>query len=151
MRISSESIERSNSSLRASIGTVGYCLRVTKSLAQQANPSWECKSMLLRRSCVLNFFAVSHKNTTGNSSPLEWWILMIRTAFDRSVTELAHAQSSPRLCILSTKRKNPAIPFCPPASYSCAYSISSLRFAFRVCPYFMASTRSHSPVFSISC
>ena len=107
--------------------------------------------MLLRRSWVLNRLEVSHRKTTGNSSPLEWWTLMMRTASERSVTELAQDQSSPRLIILSTNRKNPAIPFCPPASYSCAYWMSRRRFALRTSPYFMASTRSHRPVRSISC
>ena len=75
---------------------------------------------------------------TGNSSPLDLWMDMMRTTSEFSVTETAPGRSSPCSSILSTVEMNAPTPKEPEPSHLAANSQSRRIFAVRMSPFGMA-------------
>ena len=78
-RISSDSISFSISRARAVLDTVEYRTRRAGSTRSAPSPSREWTKTGRFMSSLLNFRFRSHNMTTGNSSPLDRWMLIMRT------------------------------------------------------------------------
>ena len=121
-RISSESVSVSSCAAIACRAMVGYSTPCSRSVHFGPRPSAGCTSTLVRASDLLNRRAVSHKNTNGNSSPLDLWMLRMRTL---RLSPPGAAGSTPSVscrCIQSRKRCSPRAPVC---SNCCARSSRS--------------------------
>ena len=116
-RISSALAERAISRRRASRGTVVYQPIPWGSFRLQAKPAWGWSSAAAFRSDRLKFRDRPQRNTTGNSSPLERWMLITRTTLACSEMVTAGARSLSCSWALSANRRNPETPRYPAFSY----------------------------------
>ena len=109
-RISSESVSVSSCAAIACRAMVGYSTPCSRSVHFGPRPSAGCTSTLVRASDLLNRRAVSHKNTNGNSSPLDLWMLRMRTLRLSLPGTVGSSPSAACRCIQSRKRCSPRAP-----------------------------------------
>ena len=79
MRISSALLSRVRAAATADLVTVSYRIRRCRSTRSVPSPSWGCTSTGRWKSSELKRLCRSARITTGNSSPLDRWTLMICT------------------------------------------------------------------------
>ena len=132
---SSESVSCFIFNLIASLAMLEYLIFLVVSIIVGPKPISWCSKILSFKSCILNFLWELHKNTTGNSSPLLLWILMILITSSFSPISFAEAKSP--FCFFSLsinciKLNNPLkLAF----SYCLAFSNNVLRFACLIAPF----------------
>ena len=139
MRISSLTASLRCAIRTARWGTVEYSPPSPSARRFMPSPSDGWNSTGLEVSRRLNRRAVSARMTTGNSSPLERWMVIMETAPSGS-TGVPPLCTAPLSTALSTTRRNAASPPAPPRSTPAAQAVNARSVSRRAGPFSIAPT-----------
>ena len=135
IRISSDKVSLCDFILIASFAKVLYSILLSSSINFGPNPISWWNNIGSFKSLKLNPFPVPHRKTTGNSSPLLLWILIILTTSSFSPIILAEDISLLVLWTLSMKFIKLYSPLKLASSYFLAFSKSIFKFACLRAPF----------------